>query len=688
MRRILFIALMLGVDCALWAQSSLLHNGQQETARERVNARLTTEGGLSSITIDGDTTRMNWTVEPTGQQYPWIGPQYQWGLGTLRVDGQPADWHVADRVEWTKDGSSVAEFTVGGGLALTVSRKVDGKDFIESYTFRNTGSKPLSLTEIEVNTPFNDNYPDAKTCINRRCHAHIWAAGTASYVCALRMGAYAPHLGLMLTSGCLEGYSIKERDGKKGSSNTRGIICLCPAATQLAPGATYSFSWRLFTHLGRPDFFDQLLARGGVQVTAQRYVGEMGEKLSYTVRTAQGSETKSYRIAATGDIRVPISWQGGETYLELLGVSNFRKFIARRADFLLTHQQYNAPGDKRDGAFLPYNNATNEQYRNWLMERNWSDGNEGRERMGIGIFLTYFYQQQKSKKVLNALKRYARFVRTQLQDEDFRTWSDADRASSRISSGTQRRRIYNYPWVAHFYCQMYEVCREQKYLQWAYGTLRACYRNGGYNFYAIDVPICQSITQLRGAGMTAEADSLLGDYRKAAANYIKNGTNYPKFEVNFEQSIVAPSVNFLCEMYLVTKERQYLDAARQLMPVVEAFGFAQPSSHLSDIGLRHWDGHWFGLPKQWGDTMPHYWSCITADCFANYALCTGDDTYRQRAQNILRGNLSLFTEDGRGGAAFLYPLRVNGQPAHGLNPLANDQDFALMFYLKWIRLKQ
>ena len=53
MRRILFIALMLGVDCALWAQSSLLHNGQQETARERVSARLTTEGGLSSITIDG-----------------------------------------------------------------------------------------------------------------------------------------------------------------------------------------------------------------------------------------------------------------------------------------------------------------------------------------------------------------------------------------------------------------------------------------------------------------------------------------------------------------------------------------------------------------------------------------------------------------------------------------------------------
>lgn len=665
---------------------------------QRINTSIHPEtGGITSITIEGDTTGMNWVVSPDNKQYKWIGMQYAWGLGTLRVNGsEPEPWRIANKME---EGTSV--YQIKKGLILTVTRTPKGYDLLETYTFKNTSSEPLSLSEIEINTPFNDNYPDAATCIPRRCHAHIWAGGDAAYVCALRMGAYAPHLGLMLIEGTLDGYVIKERDSKKGMSNTRGIIALCPEDRTLAPNEEYTVRWRLFSHQGEKDFYQKLKQYGGIVASADGYVGEKGERINLRIEATdkavrkelkngrfyvgesplkstykKGSLTATYTIDRTGEIPVTLRYgKGKQTRIELWGVSDIDSLIARRARFMVERQQYHKEGDPRDGALLPYDNETDEIYLNWTKPNRRSDLNEGRERVGMGIFLAKQCQRTNDARLRQALVKYARFVRTALQDPDYRTWSELDR--------TKKHRIYNYPWVTHFYLETFLATGNRQYLTDAYRTQMAAYRYGGYGFYTINVPVSQSIDLLRRNGMEAEADTLLGEYRKAAEVYIKNGVNYPKFEVNYEQSIVAPSVSFICEMYLITKEQQYLDAARRLMPVVEAFGGKQPSHHLNDIAIRHWDGYWFGKHRYWGDTMPHYWSCITADCFAHYSLCTGDESYMQRAQTILRGNLSLFTEDGRGYCAWLYPTRVNGRQAAFPDPMSNDQDFALMYYLKW-----
>lgn len=389
-----------------------------------------------------------------------------------------------------------------------------------------------------------------------------------------------------------------------------------------------------------------------------------------------GVLTADYKVDRTGHIGVECKYADGMgTRIELLGTCNVDELIARRADFIVSHQQYDCPGDPRDGALLPYDNETETLYLNWTKDKKRSDLSEGRERVGMGIFLAKQCQRTQNSHLRAALVRYARFVRASLQDPDYKTWSEWDRKS--------KHRIYNYPWVAHFYFETFLATGDRQYLTDGYRTQMAAYRAGGYGFYIIDVPVVQSLELLRKHGMTAEADTLLGEYRKAADVYIANGVNYPKFEVNYEQSIVAPSVDFICEMYRVTGEQRYLDAARRLLPVVEAFGGNQPSYHLNNIAIRHWDGFWFGKHRYWGDTMPHYWSCITADCYANYSLCTGDKTYMERARTILEGNLCLFTEEGRGGCAWIYPTRVNGQAAGFLDPMANDQDFALMYYLKW-----
>jgi hypothetical protein len=88
----------------------------------------------------------------------------------------------------------------------------------------------------------------------------------------------------------------------------------------------------------------------------------------------------------------------------------------------------------------------------------------------------------------------------------------------------------------------------------------------------------------------------------------------------------------------------------------------------------------------WGDVFPHYWSVLSAAVFRAWpdgplpATETAD--LRRAADAILYANLINFAPDGSASCAFVYPSCVNGQPAHVSDPLANDQDWALVYLLR------
>ena len=63
-------------------------------------------------------------------------------------------------------------------------------------------------------------------------------------------------------------------------------------------------------------------------------------------------------------------------------------------------------------------------------------------------------------------------------------------------------------------------------------------------------------------------------------------------------------------------------------------------------------------------------------------IATNDQTYMARAEGILRANMALFTPDGRGSCAWLYPVTVDGRTGHYADPYANDQDWALVHTLE------
>ena len=110
-----------------------------------------------------------------------------------------------------------------GDVQIRVKRTLDNNGLVERYTFTNRGKETIYVHDMGIYTPFNDNYPSAQQCINSRTNVHIWEGENAAYVNALRMGAFAPHLGLVVTQGAVKSYEIWER-GPKKQTHTREVF--------------------------------------------------------------------------------------------------------------------------------------------------------------------------------------------------------------------------------------------------------------------------------------------------------------------------------------------------------------------------------------------------------------------------------------------------------------------------------
>ncbi|MDR1716229.1 MAG: six-hairpin glycosidase [Prevotella sp.] len=653
-------------------------------------------GAINRLSVKNDMRSMNWIIETDGSQYPWVTEKYGWGLGYF-TQVQHNEQKV---VEW-KEPVSVADAGKqvtykAGDIQIDVKRIFSENDLIETYTFTNKSKGDVSLSDIGIYTPFSDNYPSAKECLARRTNVHIWEGENSAYVNAMHMSGQSPHLGLVVTEGSIKSYEIWERGRNKQNSQTRGIIALNMPDIILKPNEKTTISWKIFSHKGWEDFQYKVVENGNIFIKSKYYLFEKGETASIELlgndKLLKKSCVKSNGVSlpvkkidnkwmveapmnATGEVKLEIYYgRGKKTHADFFVHSNFNKLTDTRVNFIIDKQQYNNPSYLRNGAYMVYDNETDKIYLNNTPSANPPDRDEGAERVGMGLLQTKQYQLTKDEEILQSLFKYAGFIRKGLQDKNYRTWSSVDKKG--------RNRAYNYVWIADFYFRMYQITKDKQYATDGYMTLQSLYSQFGHGFYAIGTPVVVGLNTLKEAGMDEEYAKLYNDFIAVGATYIKNSLNYPSHEVNYEQSIVAPSIMFLTELYLMTKDRKYLDEVEKQLPALEAFGGFQPSYHLNEVAIRHWDGYWFGKREMFGDTFPHYWSTLTALAYHNYYLCTGNQAYQQRAENIVRNNLCLFFEDGKASCAYMYPYKVNNQKAAFYDPYANDQDFALFHYLR------
>gem|GEM_PF-67162 len=633
-------------------------------------------GGIVYLQNPQDKTRMN-----------WIRPAAPWGTGWIKRDGVKTLWDRPTEIHKTGPQSITAAYAADGIQVLVTRQLLSDGRLAETYRFENHTDRAIALPAdgIGVRLPLPDSYPNADVCLRERCHVHLAMSGRSAYVAALRMGGYPPNLGLVLTEGSLVNYSI---DDRIQHSNDRGQFMVHPPAMTLAPGQQFTLGWVVFWHRDLTDFFTQAeMVPGFVRVSAPSYAVTQGHPLQIqaegdlrgasvrvdgeTVDTGSNEHLRVANLSTerVGEHVVEVTTEAGTHSLRAYVAPNPWTLIKRRVRFIIEHQQKHAPGTKLDGAYLIFDNETKQM----VYDSGFPDHDAGRERLAMGTLLALYSKRcddpQLKQELDQSLALYAAFVKRELQAESGFVFNDAGRKGP--------LRLYNFPWLIQFYLAMNEAYPKAEYLRHALDACRSYYDHGGARFYCIGMPARWMVDSLRAAGWQNESREMVASFRRHASVLLQIGTKYPAQEVNYEESIVAPAVQLMLEVYSLTGESRFLEGAREQLKLLELFGGPQPDYRQHDIAIRHWDDYWFGKRQMYGDTFPHYWSTLAACAFDLFADATNDPSYRTRGESIFAANFSLFRSDGSASCAYVYPLTVNGQAGEFSDPWANDQDWAL-----------
>jgi hypothetical protein len=582
-------------------------------------------------------------------------------------------------MNWIEGAVPWGTVKVPEGISASVQRGFTPAGALrETYTFANVSAYPVfaCLGDTGVYTPFNDSYHEAAVCMKKRCHTHIWCGGTSSYVMCLRMGGEAPHLGMALIRGKLEAYSV-ERDLSL-SSNDRGDFILHPAPLRLEAGETAVLEWELFWHQGKEDCYRRLRDYPSyIEIKADHFVLFEGEKSGLRVeRREDQSETELVPAGAAGihpgEQKCLIKGKGVDAWCRTLTLPPLIDLAAARCAFIVKNQQYHRLGSPLDGAYLLYDNEEGHPYYTHT-----GDHNGGRERAGMGILMVRFLRSRPDPVLEKSLRQYTSYVLRELFDSETGTvFDDINRSLDRV-------RLYNFPWFAQFFLELYSLWKDSAYLRYMFKALNAFYEKGGSAFYAIGIPMIEALDKLGAEGFPAEVEKLRGCFLKHADTVLAKGAAYPAHEVKFEQSIVAPAASILFQAYRFSRDEKYLAGAKKQLEILSLFNGRQPDSCLYETSIRHWDGFWFGKRRLYGDTFPHYWSALTGMVYAEAWRALSGEQLRATAEHSVRSVLGLIRPDGSASCARLYPLTVNGVPANCLDPWANDQDWGLYYALKF-----
>lgn len=626
-------------------------------------------------------------------QMNWCGEEGQWGkLHTLwhsLLDGFHRDVQKEDVFSLTDfsqtDDSATANYK-SQKLAVEVRRSFTAEGNLrERLTIRNISRSVFCLNRdtFGIELPFNDIYTYADDCMVHRCNTHIWCGGNVSWINALKMGASDINLGLMLTKGGFASYSQENC-----RTNVRGLFVLEPETVLLKQEESYVLEWELFWHTGKADFLKQLTRyENYIGMEAEHFTVFEGEDILFRIRpvnhlapvvtcldqpvavTQDGEDyLVRYTPGKTGEHTFYIRCGEVCTKAEFNVKIPFAKLVRDRVHFIVEHQQCMDKESPLYGAYLIYDNKLNTPYFDFY----YTDHNACRERMNMPLTVIRYLQLQKDDMVEKSLALYMQFLFREFYEET------TGEVFNNIGKTRDALRLYNAPGVMLIFAEMYALTKEDRYLENILTLAKKYYSIGGEKCYSNAVAIRKVMHAFELAGREQDKETLLGFFRMHTDNMIQNGVSYPAHEVNYEQTIVTPTVTCLSEMGLYSQDKQtYLQQARMHLECLDRFSGQQPSFHLNEIAIRFWDGYWFGKAERFGDTLPQHLSCLTGRAFLAYSRLSGDMTYAHRAEECIRNCLCLISDTARGAAAYLYPHKINHLDGEYYDEWANDQDLPL-----------
>ncbi len=605
---------------------------------------------------------------------PWHTEEHRWGSGFVITDRGAGRWQHPNQVAVA--GLQIrASYPAVAGLRPSAERDL-GERLVERYAWRNQSDHTITIGSLGINTPFRDLYVSAADALASGVHAHVFTGGSWAWVLAEPMGGQSPVLGLILRAGQLGAYSVESRNSLL-HSHSRGHLVLqvtdharSPHAFGgqqpiiVEPGGTLTVGWEVGWFPGREGF----LAATQPPATIEPLAAQTGDAITITGADGHREQFTSGRPGVT-EVRI------GGARTAVLFHPPLRELISARVRFILERHRDQHRADLRRHAFLPVHTHTSLTQTS----NGWADWSDGSERLAMPSLLQEVrLRGWTGDEIDDALRGFAAFARSCLLRPD----------------GTPRRgsyeewkpqpRIYDSPWHAHFFATQYRIFADDDDLALAETILETSYRLGADRHLSIGqgeavLLVAELLDDRRGPG---SGDQLRARLLDSARYFAAVGTDLPAHEVNYEQSIAAPLVSLLAAGHALAPSQDLFDALTQALTWLRRFGGPQPHVRLHDIAIRHWDGYWFGARRQWGDTFPHYWSCLTGVALTQLPDELSEPDTLQQAEAIFRANLCDFGADGTASCAFVMPSAVDGQPAHCADPLANDQDWALVLWLR------
>ena len=635
-------------------------------------------GNVSSIVINGDPDKMN-----------WCSMTKEWGelVNVNRLNAVETEENRL--ISFKEDKNSSTSVFSNGKIKVTVTRIfTDEGAFRESYTFENILDADVFLQrgEIGIYTPFCDEWKSADISLKQCSNTHVWCGETEAWINSLKQGSSEHNIGVVITEGSVNAYSI-DRENQTLQSNTRGNILIHPAERDLLINEKFTLSWEIFVHKNNNNFFDKLKKYGKICPTAEHYTVFDGEQAVFSFE----SDAKEIRIIRDGE-DIPFTREGGiikvsakpkpgdnkfyihadekTTHISIYAVSGFEELLERRINFIVDNQQYFREGSCVDGAYLIYDNKE----KRMVYDKQITDHNACRERLGMSLLIARYLQTHENKKFYDSLMKCVEFIKREiLNTETGEVYNSEGKDSNTV-------RLYNAPWMITLMCELYNLTGDEKYLETAYKSVKFYYTQGGAKFYPNGLSMKLTVDALKKGGKDKYADEVTELFKIHTYNMIKTGLSYPPMECIFEQTIVTPAVTYICEMGLILEDDAYKDYVQSHLEVLERFNGMQPDYRTNGMPIRYWDDYWFGKAELFADTL-HYWSCLTARSWNVYYQLSQDAKYRKMAEDCVRNCLCLFKEDGTASCAYVLPFKVDGHDGDFYDEWANDQDFALYFAL-------
>lgn len=630
----------------------------------------------------------------------WHTSDQYWGSGYVATSLGGGQWNRPSVYEVFGNKEHQTFAITGTGLVLDVTR-TGGDRLVERYTWRNVTNQEVTIIGLGIQTPFNDRYPGAAKSLKECVNAHVFAGGDWSWVLAKPMDGQGDRLGLIVREGEINAYSIQSRN-QVTYSDVRGHIVLQvtdrsvnpdsfggqPSIT-LKPGDSYTLSWELgwyedeqsfLKNVNAPAEFSSLSATVGqsIAVTTGREVEALTEGLEVQ-RTDSGvsltaEHPGTYQLAlVAGDARA---------HTEVLFHKSLKDTINDRVRYILQHQV----ATEREGALAGSILATDTRNGVHFIDASWNDWSDGSERIAMPVLLQ-------------------RSINLGLLDDDLRepaqraadSWRTFAEAALIDGTGAIRRgsgqpdsefggRLYDCPWMVSFYVDHYQATQDEHDLDMALRIFDRAAEIGGEHFLSIEfAESSAALTHvLDEVGRGTDAERLRARVVASADYFLGIGKDLPYHEVSYEQSITAPLVSLLLEAHRITGRDEYLDGALERLQWLLSFSGPQPDSRLYGVSIRHWDGYWFGINRQFGDVFPHYWSTLTAEVLVRLPQSKRTKETDALAKAIFEANMANYNEDGSATCAYVFPSNVDGRAMHQADSLANDQDWHLNIWMRMI----